>query len=871
MADVGPKLVRDMTIVKFFHTSAVQRLSQVRTSTFWLVLLALAVASAAEARPYRLMWDGNVDGVTGGYYVYYGTAPGAYQPVGGIDAGNVTEFQVNLTPGTTYYFQVRAYNYSGTLGAPSAELSFVVPNTAPVLTNPGGLTNAAGDVVARQLVATDAENDGLLFTSVTGLPPGLSASVTGLISGTISSGGAGTYSVTATVSDGSAQDVEVFSWQVTAPQPRLSIGNVSVSEGNSGTSVATFTVTLSPVNTSQTVTVNYATANGTATLANNDYAAASGTLTFAPSTATRTLSVTIVGDTVVEPNETFFVNLSGAVNAAIATAQAIGTIQNDDAVVPAVSVTSTSVPPGGLIQFVVSNGPANRLDWVSLSTTSAGDNTYLDWKYLNGQRTAPLTGVSGATLQFTAPTTPGTYNIRFFTDNRLVKLATSATITVASAPTLTIGDITVTEGNSGTSVATFTVTLSPVNTSQTVTVNYATADGTATIANNDYAASSGTLTFAPSTATRTLSVSIVGDTVVEPNETFMVNLSGAANAQIGDAQAIGTIANDDIGTTGGPAVTLSSTTVQPGAAIQFVVNGGPANPMDWVSLSQTSAPDNTYLAWKYLNGLGTAPVTGVSGATLQFTAPSTPGTYNVRFYADNRLTKLATSATITVSAAPLQPTLTIGDVSLTEGNGGTSVATFTVTLSPVNASQTVTVNYATADGTATVANNDYAAASGTLTFAPSTATRTLSVTINGDSVVEPSEMFFVNLSGATNALIGDAQAVGNIANDDVAPGGPAVSLTSTTVRVGAAIQFVVSGGPANPMDWVSLSLASAPDSTYLTWKYLNGLGTAPMVGVTGATLQFAAPLTPGTYNIRFFADNRVANKLATSATITVTP
>ena len=651
--------------------------------------------------------------------------------------------------------------------------------------------------------------------------------------------------------------------------PTLSIGDITVAEGNSGTSAATFTVTLSPVNASQTVTVNYATANGTAT-SGSDYVAGSGTLNFPPSTATRTFTVMVQGDTSQENNETFLVNLSSAINAAIGDAQASGTITNDDVPAgPTVSVGTTNVSPGATISFTVANGPANPKDWVTLSATSAPDSTYVDWKYLNGSKTAPATGQSGATLQFTAPSTPGSYNIRFFANNSLAnKLATSPTITVATPPaqsSLTIGNVSVTEGNSGTSMITFTVTLSPVNSSQTVTVNYATANGTAT-AGGDYTAASGTLTFAPSTATQTLGVIVSGDTTVEPNETFLVNLSGATNAVIGDAQATGTINNDD--GPAGPTVSLDSSSVNPGGTISFTVSNGPANPKDWVTLSATSAPDNTYVDWKYLNGSKTAPATGQSGATLQFTAPSTPGTYNIRFFANNSLAnKLATSPTINVG---MQPSLTIANVSISEGASGTSMATFTVTLSPVNASQTVTVNYATADGTASASGGDYVAASGTLTFAPSTATQTLNVTVNGDSVVEPTETFVVNLSGATNAAIGDAQATGTIMSDEAAAG-PAISLASSAVQPGAIIQFTVAGGPANPMDWVTLSPESAPDNGYLDWKYLNGMKTAPATGQSGATLQFTAPSTPGTYNIRFFADNRLTNKLATSPTITVAP
>ena len=89
----------------------------------------------------------------------------------------------------------------------------------------------------------------------------------------------------------------------------ISIGDVSISEGDSGTKVATFTVTRT--GGTAAFDVNYATANSTATAGTTgDYLAASGTLSFAAGDLSKTISVTINGDTTVEPDETFFVNLT---------------------------------------------------------------------------------------------------------------------------------------------------------------------------------------------------------------------------------------------------------------------------------------------------------------------------------------------------------------------------------------------------------------------------------------------------------------------------------------------------------------------------------------------------------------------------------
>ena len=112
-----------------------------------------------------------------------------------------------------------------------------------------------------------------------------------------------------------------------------------------------------------------------------------------------------------------------------------------------------------------------------------------------------------------------------------------------SLPTVSIGDVSRLEGNSGASPLTFTVTLSaPVAAS--VTVMYATQDGTAT-EGSDYTAASGLLTFSPGQSSLTLSVSVLGDVTVESNEAFGVVLSGAVNATIGRAVGVGVILDDD--------------------------------------------------------------------------------------------------------------------------------------------------------------------------------------------------------------------------------------------------------------------------------------------------------------------------------------
>ena len=130
--------------------------------------------------------------------------------------------------------------------------------------------------------------------------------------------------------------------------------------------------------------------------------------------------------------------------------------------------------------------------------------------------------------------------------------------------------------------------------------------------------------------------------------------------------------------------------------------------------------------------------------------------------------------------------VSISDVTITEGQSGTQLANFTVTRTGGTAA--FNINYATAaNGSASSAGGDYVAMSGTLQFGAGVNSQTVSVTINGDIKFEPAETFFVNLSGATNgATISDGQAVGTISNDD-ANHAPVVTAPDRTMSTGQSI------------------------------------------------------------------------------------
>lgn len=331
----------------------------------------------------------------------------------------------------------------------------------------------------------------------------------------------------------------------------ISVADVTVTEGQSGTTTAAFRVTLS-VGLPGSVTVGYATGDGSAVSA-DDYAAMSGTITFDPGETLQQILVPVVGDKVVETNETFAFNLSNATGASLADGVGIATITDDDTV--SISVANATVTEGN-------SGTVNAVFGVTLSAASTQTVT-VSYATADGSATAPadfqttsgtLSFAPGVTaLQILVPVVGDAVieNAEVFSVNlsnavnaTLADPAAQGTITDNDTVSVSIGNVTVTEGNAGTLNAVFTVTLSAVSGS-TVTVDFATANGSAT-APADYGATSGTVTFAPGEVAKQIIVSIVGETVVETNETFSVNLSNPTNATIsGSGFGLGTINNND--------------------------------------------------------------------------------------------------------------------------------------------------------------------------------------------------------------------------------------------------------------------------------------------------------------------------------------
>ena len=339
-----------------------------------------------------------------------------------------------------------------------------------------------------------------------------------------------------------------------AQRAALSVADAEATEGEDAT--LDFVVKLDGVPGSEDVTLAYRTQDedGEAK-AGSDYTETRGTLRFArgEDVYEKTVSVPITDDAEEDGGETFKLLLSNVTGAAVKNYEAVGTIRNDETPpLPELTAEFEGMPaehdgqteftfrvafsedieislrPLRENAFTVTNGHVTRwarvddrrdLFEMTVQPDSDGDVTIT----LEAGREC---GVSGAIC------TKG--------DNRR-QLANSPSATVAGLPGISVADARVKEGE-GVALA-FAVTLSRAA-GGTVTVDYATSDGSAQ-AGVDYTAASGTLTFQAGESSRTIEVGVLDDSHDEGEETLTLRLSNASGARVTDGEATGTIKNHD--------------------------------------------------------------------------------------------------------------------------------------------------------------------------------------------------------------------------------------------------------------------------------------------------------------------------------------
>ena len=262
---------------------------------------------------------------------------------------------------------------------------------------------------------------------------------------------------------------------------------------------------------------------------------------------------------------------------------------------PVVTSAPASVPYGA--PFPVESSTAAdiaRITFVRASSVTHGLN--LDQRFFELSFTR-----SGNTLTVLAPADPdlapaGDYLLFALNGEDVPSFARVVRLSGSAGPTsLVIDDATANEGTAAAGSLVFTVSLTSAS-AQTVMVNYATVGGSAQ-PGTDYATSTGTLTFPTGTVTRTIVVPTIADDLVEPNESFTVQLSNPGNATIGDATGFGTIVNDDVPAI--PSVSINSIGVSEDSA---------GTPVAVFTVSLSNAPAQAGLvSFRTVDGSATTP------------------------------------------------------------------------------------------------------------------------------------------------------------------------------------------------------------------------------------------------------------------------
>ena len=313
----------------------------------------------------------------------------------------------------------------------------------------------------------------------------------------------------------------------------------------------------------------------------------------------------------------------------------------------------------------------------------------------------------------------------------------------------------------------FTVTLDKAA-SGSVTVDYATADGTAS-AGDDYTAKSGTLTFSAGQTSKTLSVSIADDSENEGDETFTVTLSNASGADLGTKTASGTIENRYVAPLTASFEGMPSE--HDGSRFTFElhfsenVKTGYAKVRDRAfTLHEadivTARRKNPQSADK--NKVWTITVEPDGNEALTITLPAAVSCTDNKSICTHDDRKLSQSTSASVDG-PVG--ISVADVEVVEG--ANAVLAFAVSLTRA-ATSSLTIDYSTSDGTAT-AGSDYTSASGTLTIGAGSSSGSIEVAVLDDEHNEGSETMTLTLSNASSGVLTDSSATGTITNHDALP------------------------------------------------------------------------------------------------------
>lgn len=399
-------------------------------------------------------------------------------------------------------------------------------------------------------------------------------------------------------------------YNTSGERPCISISDVSIPEGDTGTTNAVFNVTLSqPV--TETVRVNYQLNAGTATVG-TDLQTVSGRLAISPGQTTTTINVPIMGDVSDEFDETFAVNLSSPLNASIGKFTGSGGILDDDPE-PTLTINDISRNEGSSsTQYnfqVTLSAPSGKSIPLRFSTADGTAVNPEDYFAVNVNTTIQ----PGATSASFGVTVPGD-NTHEPDENFFANISETSNVTVIDGqgigsifnddpmPSVSILGTSAAEGNSGTVNRMLFLQLSNP-TYLPVGVDMVTADGTA-IGGLDYVSQNSHIVIPAGQMSVNPTVGIIGDTIDEPNESFTVDLNNISNATVGTIQATVTIIDDDPAATPTPSGSPTLTPTPTGPTLSGSITYGNA----------IGAPTPRFVSNVTITGAGSPTVTAITSS-----------------------------------------------------------------------------------------------------------------------------------------------------------------------------------------------------------------------------------------------------------------
>ena len=663
-------------------------------------------------------------------------------------------------------------------------------------------------------------------------------------------------------------------------------------EGDAGAAQAVFEVSLSRP-APEPFVVDYTTLDGSA-VAGEDYVATSGTLSFAQGQTVASVSVPVNGDTEIEPTEGFTLDFT-APSIVAQTSVGAAEILDDDAGratgVPTVSIAGSSVTEGS------TGSDPFYLQWTITLSEPAQEPVTVDYRFLSGTGQAGDDAYfwnSGSSVTFAAGETSKTVFYRVDADfsaepdETIVLEAFSAegAVLADGAPVLRstgwildddgadnklalyVSRPLLIEGDAGAAQAVFEVSLSRPAPEPFV-VDYTTLDGSA-VAGEDYVATSGTLSFAQGQTVASVSVPVNGDTEIEPTEGFTLDFTApsiVAQTSVGAAE----ILDDDAGrATGVPTVSIAGSSVTEGST------GSDPFYLQWTITLSEPAQEPVTVDYRFLSGTGQAGDDAYfwnSGSSVTFAAGETSKTVFYRVDADFSaepdetivLEAFSAEGAVLADGAPVlrstgwildddgadnKLALYVSRPLLIEGDAGAAQAVFEVSLSRP-APEPFVVDYTTLDGSA-VAGEDYVATSGTLSFAQGQTVASVSVPVNGDTEIEPTEGFTLDFT-APSIVAQTSVGAAEILDDDAgrATGVPTVSIAGSSVTEGST------GSDPFYLQWTITLSEPAQEPVTVDYRFLSGSGQAgddAYFWNSGSSVTFAAGETSKTVFYRVDAD-----------------